>query len=155
MAQEDHLLSPSYRVNFGWSSVGTDVRLDECPGPLEAQFTLKGPEASVRFVWAGLCTQTNVCSWGETQMRCKVTVAWEAWATGVEVGGHPRAGVVRSPGGLPPKVQCTQCFCGRILGYLLYYYLFTCVYLWKHNCVGVGVTSFGDMPGFSDVGSGG
>lgn len=35
------------------------------------------------------------------------------------------------------------------------YYLFTHMYLWKHNCVGVGVTSFGDMPGFSDVGSGG
>lgn len=34
-----------------------------------------GPEASVRFEWAGLCTQTTVLLFGETQMRCKLTVA--------------------------------------------------------------------------------
>lgn len=53
---------------------------------------------------------------------------------------------------MPPKVQCTQLFQWLNPGI---FFTFTIYMLWKHNCVGVGVISFGDMPGFSDVGSGG
>lgn len=58
------------------------------PGPLEAQFTLKGLGASAGFVWGRTVHQINAqLGVGGMQMRCKLlTLAGEAWATGAEVG---------------------------------------------------------------------
>lgn len=47
-------------MNFGWSSVGRDVQLDECPGPLEAQFTQR--TRSLCQVCVGRTVHPDQCS---------------------------------------------------------------------------------------------
>lgn len=80
-------------MSFGWSSVGTDVRLAECPVPWRLSSLSKDWEPLLGLCGAGLCTKINAqLGVGGMQMRCKLlTLAGEAWATGAEVGDRPES----------------------------------------------------------------